>query len=145
MNPENPPRAPVNVEAKLSHEPRSPAAPKQIPAITTINSTFNHVSASCTLPDLRVPKMFNPVISHVIAIANIWLHNKGPIAGREKKLKMENVPRTRARPAAIVAIEAGFANVIHVHMYRNAIVSPYASRRNAYSPPYFGRIAAISA
>src|SRR5215472_6729092 len=145
MNPEKPPRAPVKVVAKLCQEPRSPAAPKQNPAMTTINTTFNQVSASCTLPDFRVPRIFNPVISQVIAIAKTWLHNSSPIAGCEKKLKMENVPRTLARPAAIVAIDAGLAIVIHVHMYRNATVSPYASRRNAYSPPYFGRIAATSA
>ena len=58
---------------------------------------------------------------------------------------MVNVPSTRASPAATVASEAGFPTRICVHIYRKPARSPYASRRNAYSPPYRGRAAAISA
>ncbi len=87
MKPEKPPRAPVNSVAKLCHEPWLPAAPKQKPAMTTIRRTLSQVSASCTLPDLRVPRMLSPVMSQVMTMAKIWLQSRGPKAGRCEKVK----------------------------------------------------------
>src|SRR5215471_12127505 len=64
---------------------------------------------------------------------------------RGRKLKAENVPRTRTNPAVTVAIEAGFAIRNHVHPYRNPGNGPYASRTYTYSPPANGRTAPNSA
>ena len=68
------------------------------------------------LPERRVPRMLSPVIIHVSVIARTCDQSRPANAACVKKLKAGNVASTRIKPAAMVAMEAGLAMVIQVHM-----------------------------
>ncbi len=82
----------------------------------TIIRTFSHVSRVCTCAESRVLTIFRPVISHVAPIAMTWLHSRLPNTAWSRNANIGNVPRTRIRPAAMVAIDAGLAIMVHVHV-----------------------------
>ena len=115
MKPAKPPREPWKVVAKLCQSPCLRLA-KQRPAMTRIMTILSQVRRVWSWADSRVLTMLRAVMSQVAAMARIWDQRSGPIAAWSRKAKMGKVPRTRMRPAAMVAMEAGLARVVQVQV-----------------------------